>query len=82
MKKTYILKDYDDIKEMIAERLNLKKDTVKLSRSKEELRNTLNHWNGYLDCLLDMNLIDVEQWAILNFDGGREIINSYYESRN
>lgn len=81
MKKTFILKDYEDIKEMIAERLRLKKETVRLCKSDDELSYTLSHWTGYIDCLLDMGLIDIEQWTILKFDGNCEIIESYFNSR-
>lgn len=82
MKKTYILKDYDNIKEMIINALNVKKEIVTLSKNENDLRYQLSTWNGYLDCLMDMGLITIEQWSILNFDGVHEIIESYFKSRN
>lgn len=82
MKKTYILKDYDNIKEMIINTLNVKKEIVALSKNEDDLRHQLSIWNGYLDCLMDMGLLTIEQWSILNFDGVHEIIESYFKSRN
>ena len=82
MKKTYILKDYDNIKEMIINALNVKKEIVTLSKNEDDLRHELSTWNGYLDCLMDMGLITIEQWSTLNFDGVHEIIESYFKSRN